>query len=158
MTDKWDVRLAKMNFNNLCAVLDENNWKYEKNSDEFLIECKARGENLPMDIRIKVNTQLKIVTFFSPMNFNVSDLRRKNLAIAVARANYCMVDGNFDYKYTSGKILFRLTASYDNCVLSKEAFKYIIFTACNTVDKYNGLFLSVSQNDMTIGGIIKTVE
>ena len=38
------------------------------------------------------------------MPFTVPENMRKEMAVAVSCANHCMVDGDFDYDYETGKI------------------------------------------------------
>lgn len=158
MATQQSVQLAKQNYASLCAMLDDINWKYDKDDENLFIDCSARGDDLPISIRIKFNTELQIVTLYSLLPFTVEESKRRIMAIAVSRANMGMIDGDFDYNDESGRIVFRLTASYSDSLLSKDMFQYILFVSCRTVDDYNDKFLTVSKNDMSIDQVISFVE
>ena len=158
MANNLSVKLAQNNYKVLCAMLDEKKWKYEKEEEKLSINCTARGDDLPMDIIIKFNTDMEIVSLFSPMPFTVPDDKRNDLAIAIARANYNMVDGSFDYSYTKGRIVFRLTASYSNCLLSKDMYEYMLLVSCSTIDAYNDKFLAVCKKEMSVEEILNLIK
>ncbi|MCM1545902.1 MAG: YbjN domain-containing protein [Clostridiales bacterium] len=159
MADKEpDIKLAKRNFKNLCAMLDDNHWKYETDEERLQIDCSARGDDLPINIRIKLNTELEIVTLYSPMPFTVNAESRNAMLIAVARANYGMIDGSFDYNIKNGKIIFRMTSSYAGTILDKDVFEYMLFTSCHTVDDYNDKFETVNKIKMSAEQIIRFIK
>ncbi|MDE7087326.1 MAG: YbjN domain-containing protein [Clostridia bacterium] len=158
MADTQKIKLAQKNFKALCAMLDDNKWKYEKDEEQLMINCGAKGDDMTINIRIKLNPDLELATLYSPMPFDVPESKRSIIALAVARANYGMVDGSFDFKYTTGRILFRLTASYASSILSKEAFEYMLFVSCHTVDEYNDKFLTVCKKDMTVAQLFDLIK
>ena len=150
--------LALSNFKAACAMLDEQDWHYEKDEERLTISCGAQGEDLPMDILVKFNRDMEIVSLHSPMPFTVPENKRNDLAIAIARANNGMVDGSFDYDYVGGIILFRLTSSYKGSLLSKETYKYMLMVSCSTIDHYNDKFLTVCKKDMSIEEIFNYID
>ena len=158
MAENLSVKLAQNNYKLLCAMLDDRKWNYEKNEDNLSVECTVRGDDLPMDVIIKFNTDMEIVSLYSPMPFTVPEDKRNDLAIAIARANHNMVDGCFDYSYTRGKIVFRMTASYSNSLLSKDVFDYMLLVSCGTVDAYNDKFLAVCKKDMSVEEILNLIK
>ena len=158
MASTQSVKLAQKNYKALCAMLDDNKWKYEKNEEELSISCSAKGDDMSMDIIIKFNTELEIVALYSPMPFTVPENKRKIMALAVTRANMGMIDGSFDYKYMEGRILFRMTASYASSLLSKDMFEYMLFVSCRTIDDYNDKFLTVTKQDMTVEELFKLIN
>lgn len=158
MATQQSIKLAKQNYNALCAMLDSIKWKYQKFDENLYIDCSARGDDLAINVRIKFNTELELVTLYSPMPFDVEPAMRKKMAIAVSRANYGMVDGSFDYNEDNGKIIFRMTSSYSDSLLSKELFEYMLIVSCRTVDDYNDKFLDVCNKNMSIDQIINFIK
>ena len=155
--DKKKLQLAQKVYNDFCAMLDEHHWTYDKR-DNLVIETGARGDDLGMDISIKVDADRQLVILHSPMPFTVPDNMRKEMAVAVSCANHGMVDGDFDYDYETGKIYFRLTTSFRDSLVSKEVFAYVIGVSCNTIDDYNDKFLMVVKKNMTIDEILNFIQ
>lgn len=158
MANETESKNALTAYRSLCAMLDEMNWHYKKHEEDLAISCTATGDDLPMDITIRVNPDRQAVTLLSPIPFTVPKERRAAAAVAVSAANYGMIDGSFDYDYVNGKIVFRMTANFRDSLLSKEVFKYMLAIGCSTVDAYNDKFLLVVKGNMSYDDIIKYIE
>ena len=158
MPEEKVLKQAQAVYKALCAMLDERGWRYTKDESELLIRCGAQGEDLPMEIMIRVDVERQIVTLLSPMPFTVPDARRTALAVAVTLANNGMVDGSFDYDYLTGRILFRMTSSYRQSLIGKKMFAYMLDCSCYTIDEYNDKFLAVAQTEMSINEILNYIK
>jgi len=158
MSEEKELKQAQNVFKSLCEMLDERDWHYEKYEEDLTIKCGAQGEDLPMEILMKVDKQRQIVTLLSPMPFAVSENRRSALAVAVSQANHGMIDGSFDYDYLTGRIFFRMTSSYRESLIGKALLSYMLLCACQTIDEYNDKFLMVAKNNMTVEEIVEFVK
>lgn len=158
MADKNQLKQARSAFESLCRALDSDGWKYEKDADNMKIKCGAQGDDLPIPIRIYVDADKSLISLYSQLPFTVSENRRREMAVAVAQANNGMVDGCFDYDYSDGTIIFRITVSIRESLISEKALKYMVYCACSTVDDYNDKFLMVAKNDMTCDEVAKFIE
>lgn len=156
--EEKNVKQAQAVFRSVCEMLDEHGWHYSKDESELLISCNARGEDLPMEIRILINVDLQIVALYSQMPFKIPENRRKALAVAVSAANNSLVDGSFDYNYLNGNIVFRLTSSYRDSLIGKDVFEYMLMCSFAMVDEYNDKFLMVAKQDMTNEEILNFIE
>ena len=153
MEDEKSIKAAKTAFANICAVLDGHDWSYDKDESKLIVNTSARGDDLSMEIVIRVYKDQQIVALHSPMPFTVPESMRKEMAVAVACANKGMVDGDFDYDYLSGKIIFRFTTSFRNSLISKDVYDYMLSVSCHTVDEYNDKFFMVINNKMSVAEI-----
>lgn len=158
MADKKELKQAKSAFDSLCEALDADGWHYEKNEEEMMITCSARGEDLPIAIRIHVDADKALVSLYSQLPFSIAEDRRREMAVAVAKANNGMVDGCFDYNYSDGSIIFRITTSIRESLISGNALKYLVYCACSTVDNYNDKFLMSAKSKMTCDEVAKFID
>ena len=158
MADNANLKQAQTAFKSLCAMLDENDWHYEKDEEKLAIECSARGDDLPMDITVHVDAERLLVILISHMPYKIPEDKRTALAVAVTLANNNMVDGSFDYDFLNGRILFRLTSSFRDSLVSKEMFRYMLFVSCGTIDEYNDKFLIVAKKNMSMEEIIDFIK
>ncbi len=154
MADDKVIRQAKNAFATLCEMLDMHNWHYDRDDENLIIKCGANGDDLPIDIRIKVDPELQIVSLYSNLPFKVPEDDRVMAAVAVSAANFNMVDGSFDYNLATGTILFRMTSSFRESLLSKDMFEYMLFVSCLTVDRYNDKFLMLIEHKMSLEDFI----
>lgn len=149
---------AVATFDSLCAMLDAKNWHYTKNEQALTVECKAQGDDLPIDIRIEVDSQRDLVFVMSDLPFKVPEERRSALAVAVTAANWGLHDGNFDYDYLNGRILFRMTASFKESILSKDLLEYMLMYTCVFVDRYNDKFLVICKDNSSYDDIVNNID
>ena len=153
-----EIKKAKAVFATLCEMLDERDWHYQKDEERLTVSCGAQGEDLPIELRIEVDIKRRLIVLLSQMPFVVGEKRRAAMAVAVSKANDGTVDGNFDYDYLGGRIVFRMTSSYLESLIGKELFNYMLMCACVTVDRYNDKFLMVAKNEMTFEEILDFID
>jgi hypothetical protein len=155
MADEKQIKQAKVVFGLLCDMLDEDEWHYDKDEERLSITCSARGEDLPIQIYLQVDPARYLVSLYSQMPYKVSEEKRTELAIATCIANDALADGSFDYNIFKGVIIFRMTNSYRESLISKELLKYMVYIACNTVDTYNDKFFMISKGALSLEDFMK---
>lgn len=149
MADEIDTRQAKRIYDTLCSAFKDMDWEFEED-EGFVIESGAMGEDSHIRIRAEVDADRMLVILMSPIEFDVPENRRVDVALAVSAINNSLACGSFDYNFLSGEIIFRLTTSYRDSLISKSLFEYMILSSCKTVDEYNGLLLGVVEGDVTL--------
>lgn len=150
MTDAEKLTKAKTTFTTLCSALDKDEWHYKKDEEELTIECGARGEDLPIELIIRVDADRQLVSLFSPMSFEIKEDNRLDVAVAISYINNKLVHGCFDYNINTGKIFFRMPNSFVDSTLGEEVFRYMLYCACKTVDEYNDKFLMLSKGMLSL--------
>ncbi|MDE7329573.1 MAG: YbjN domain-containing protein [Clostridia bacterium] len=158
MADGRSLRRAQNAYKTLCAMLDERSWNYDREEDKLKILCGAQGEDLPIAIDITVYPDLELVTLLSHMPFDVPEDRRTAVSLAVSLINDSIVDGDFDYDFLTGTIVFRLTSSILESLIGKEMFEYMLDVSCATVEEYNDKLLKVAEEDMSLEEIAKLIK
>lgn len=148
-------RLAKDVFKSLCELFDENKFKYTKDKDRLCVDLVMQGDDIPIGLSIIVSAELQVALLVSHLPFIVPHDRRAAMAVAANEANSYMIDGSFEMNYLTGEVNFRMTAHFENSMISKDLLRYFVFTACKTIDMYNDKFLFVTKNDMTAEQVIE---
>ena len=157
MADANLTARAKKVYADLCAALDNRNWKYRKREDDLVVTFGVNGDDIPMDFVLAVDADRQLIRLFSRFPFNVEADHRMDLAIATCSANYKLADGSFDYDLTNGQITFRLTASFRESTIGEGLFNYMIDCSCHTVDKYNDKVLRVANGTVSIGDFLASL-
>ncbi len=150
MADQKFLEQAKITFSTLCQALDNNEWNYKKNEEKLTIECGAQGDDLPMDLTIKVDPDRMIVLLISHMPFVVQEDKRLEMAIAVSSINNNLVDGCFDYDVTTGHMFFRMTNSFLESKIGEDVFSYMLYCSCGTIDDFNDKLLMLAKGMISI--------
>ena len=149
-----DIERAKKTFSTLCAYLDEVECPYEKNDEKLSISFTTAGDDLPIKIRVIVDSKKQLISLFSQIPVVVPEEKRLDLAIAVTVANNSLVDGCFDYDLSEGYIVYRMTSSFIESEIGRDLFEYLMIVSCQTVDEYNDKFLMLSKGLMSIEDFI----
>jgi len=63
MAEEKNIVQAKAAFNTLCQALENHDWKYSKDEENLSIECGAQGDDLPMNLTVRINSEKQIVKF-----------------------------------------------------------------------------------------------
>ncbi len=153
MADEKLERAQKV-YGTLCSTLDSHEWHYKKDEEKLSIDCGAQGEDLPMEITIKVDAERQLIMLLSHLPFVISEDKRLDVAIAVSAVNNKLVDGSFDYDIADGHMFFRLTSSFIESEIGNELFTYMLMVSCHTIDEYNDKFLMLGKGMMSIEDFI----
>ena len=147
---------AKEVYDTLCGLLDHLEYKYERDDERLQIQCICIGDDFPIEIRIKINQRLQIISLVSTIPLETAEGKRDEMSCAVSASNCEMVDGSFDYDYVTGHMVFRMTSSYRDSMISEELLAYMFFVSCHTVDEYNDKFIMLNDGKIDLETFIIT--
>lgn len=155
MSNEINMELAKRTFDTLVNMFETRNLKYDKNEEELIVRSGIKGDDLPIDFIVVVKPKNEVVQFLSKLPFNMPEDKIIDGAIAASAANYGLVDGSFDYNVMDGSIIFRLTSSYRDSILSEDLFEYMIMVSAATIDEYNDKFFMLAKGMIDIQKFIE---
>ena len=158
MSSEVNMELAKRTFDTLVNMFETRNLKYDKNEEELIVRSGIKGDDLPIDFIVVVKPRNEVVQFLSKLPFNMPEDKIIDGAIAASAANYGLVDGSFDYNIMDGSIIFRLTSSYRDSILSEDLFEYMIMVSAATIDEYNDKFLMLAKGMMSVEQFISAIN
>ena len=115
---------ARETYQSICEMLDEDNWKYQKEEEKLVIRFSARGEDIPMDFIVYVDPNPGLVQLISILPFQVSKERMVEAAIAACAINSRLKNGAFCFDINDGTVNFKMSQAYFDSVIGKEVFKY----------------------------------
>lgn len=146
---------AKQVYQLVVNHLEERNFHFDRHDDDLVITMTVRGDDLPQPTVIRVIEELQVLQVLSPLPVRMPEEKRADAAVAVAVANYGMVNGSFDLDMADGEIRFRATQSFRECELTDETIKYILGITFVTTDKYNDRFFMLGKGGM---GLTEFIE
>lgn len=155
MTDDKNIKQAKTVFETMCSAFDNYNLIYDKKEDEFELECIMSGEDIPMNITIKLFTGLDIIMLSSLLQSSTPKSNIIDMAIAVNYVNNKLMHGSFDFDVKEGSISFRMANTYTDCLPDEEVFMYMLYSSCKIIDEYNDRFLMLSKGLITLSDFLK---
>jgi hypothetical protein len=148
------MELAQQVYKTLCAALDANGWRYEKDEEKLVVHFGLTGEDLQMRFIIFVDPGRQMVTVLSPLPFEMSPDKRMEGAMAACAASFGMVNGSFDYNLADGSVVFRMTNNFMESQVGEGLFQYMIRCSAAMVEKYNDQFLALEKGMLSISEFI----
>lgn len=145
-----NLKKAKEVYDSLCEELTGMGLRYKKVEEDLALTLAGTGDDIPMEFVIKVDADRQLVRLMSMLPFTVPEEKYGDIAAAVCQTNYRLADGSFDLHLNRGKIMFKMTSSFRNSLISGELLKYMIQCAIFTVDKYNDQYLMITKGALTL--------
>ena len=145
-------------FRTICSRFDRMGWNVDKNEQELVISCSARGDDLPIELRIEIDTMRGLFMVISPISFTIQEDKRLDTAVAVCAINDILVHGCLDYNINRGRIFYRMVNSFIDSTIGEELAEYMVICACRTVDEYNDKLLMLSKGRMTLEQFLTSIR
>ncbi len=158
MSNSNNAEIARKSFETICRVLDEHEWKYTKHPEDMVVVCSARGDDIPMEVVTNVDEGRMNVKARSILPFEVPEDKRIDFALAISTINTTVVNGCFEYDISAGRVLFRISNSLVEGVISDDAVLYIYMAAFHIIDEYNDKLLMLAKGVITIEQFIASVS
>lgn len=158
MADETKLLKAKKVFCDLCAALDDQDLRYEKDEEALEVSLIGRGEDLPIKLDITVRADRMKLDVISSMPVTFSEEKRLDGAIAASVINNCLVDGSFDYDVKTGDMYFRMTNSFIDSEPGAELFMYLVRCSFSTIDDYNDKLLMLAKGIISLEKFIEMIS
>ena len=142
-------------FNTVCRTIDGENLKYTADKEKLIVFLSARGDDLPINVLFRVDTDRNVLTVHSLLDTEVAEDKRVEFAVAVNAANYALVNGVFDFNINDGKITFRMAQPYLDGDVSEKIVQYMLYCLFSTVDEYNDRFLMLAKEMIDLAKFIE---
>ena len=142
-------------YNKFKAHLQANNFKFDTRDSELSIILTVHGEDLPQPTIIHVFDDRNVVQIVSPIPARIPEDKRPEAAVAVAVANYGMINGSFDLDMSDGEIRFRMAQNFAETGMSEESVHYMCAITFLTTDKYNDRFFMLGKGLMSLEQFIE---
>lgn len=152
-----NLKEAKYVYGQLREYLDSINIHYESNDEELNIWFSARGNDMRVLVDIYVEANSQRIRLSSPFETTIPSELRNEVAVAINKLNFGVVDGHVDFDYDSGNLYFNLRILFKDAVLSNDTFRYLLGTTFSTVDALNDKFYLLSEGKITCEQLLNAV-
>lgn len=141
---------AQRTYGTMCRMLDNINWKYNRDDANLVITTGAVGNDLSMQLRIVVSADRNVMYIKSPMPFTVPAAKMGEMSYAVNIANYSMLNGCFELDIYGGYLGFKAVVPFAESIISEEVCKYLVMLVCTMADKFNDKFKDLIEDKMSL--------
>ncbi|MBD2136530.1 YbjN domain-containing protein [Anabaena sp. FACHB-1237] len=136
----------------------EDDWTFTKIEGETSLRLGFQGDNGTWTCYAKVREEQKQFVFYSICPFKVSEDKRLTIAEFITRANYGMINGNFEMDFNDGEIRYKTSIDVDGDKLSFALIKNLVYTNVIMMDEYLPGIINVIENNQTPEIAIKEIE
>ena len=158
MADEKNLARAKQVYQTICKMMDQEKWKCKKDDEKLSIEAGAQGEDLPMELVIRVDAERQLVMILSHLPYKIPEDKRLDVAVAVSAINNLLVHGAMDFNVTDGNLFFRMASSFMDSDMGADAYRYMMYASCQTIDEYNDKLLMLSKGIVDISKFLEMLK
>lgn len=141
---------AKVVYGTLCSALTNRKWTYNKEDENLIVRTSAVGDDLSMQLYIKVDANRSVMFLKSKMPFPVPQERIHDIMQAITIANWAMLNGMFEMDMNDGYVGFKVVVPFMESMLSEKLCNYMIDMSCRMIDIFNDKLLAVSEGKMSL--------
>jgi|GEM_PF-6377465 len=135
--------------NRLKELLDEKKYKYDMQSEDFMVNLIFTTDDIDMNHLIIVQEKFPVVKLISRFPFKFGEDQMIYGIIAVNLINSKIYGGFFNIE-TDGKIYYNNTITHDGNTMNNDQLEYLLNGANYVVDKYNDALYDLSRGSITI--------
>ena len=130
-------------YEELIHLLDEREVSYSTNDDNQSICTDLRGEVATYRIVARVDAEVDLFQVLGHSSLRVPQGSRPAIAEAIARANYGLRVGKFEFEVDEGELRFQASQVMTDDTVGERVIDRLISTTMAMLDMYLPAFLSV---------------
>ena len=122
-------------FETVLSYFDAEGWTYRHLPGRQGIEAGVEGEHGRYVVVALVDGDeiFRILTF---LDGRVPEARRREVTEFVARANYGLLLGNFEFDVNDGELRYKSSIDLEDSTLSQAQFRNLLFGSLAALDRY----------------------
>lgn len=136
----------------------DDDWQAARMSDDTVLTLPFSGRNARWVCYARVREEQRQFLFYSVCPINVPENKRHAISEFLARANYGMIMGNFEFDFTDGEIRFKTSIDVEGSELSAALLKNMVYVNVAMLDKYLPGIMSVVYGGVLPDAAIESIE
>ncbi len=145
-------------FDSIINFFDQDDWSYVKIEDNTALRLAFEGDTGRWNCYAKAREEQKQFAFYSICPFKVPEDKRLTIAEFITRANYGMINGNFELDFNDGEIRYKTSIDVDGDKLSFAIIKNLVYANVTMMDEYLPGIIAVIEGDVSPIEAIRAIE
>lgn len=145
-----NMEKARELFDFLCETLDEEKIKHQNEEDFFATFFSLDDGEQVVDILMQVDPHRELLILCAQLPFEVKNVRRLDMAVAICAASAMLKFGTFYYDVKEGNVQFVNAEHYRNNQITDKLFTSWIRKAVETIKKHGKDLQAVNEGTMTL--------
>lgn len=118
------------------AFFDEIDWSYSFDEERSLFDTAVTVNNTLGSVNIRIRVKETNYTVYAFLNNKADEQYFPKVAEYLHRANYGMLNGNFEMDFSDGEIRYKTYVNFDDVELSSNVIRSSIFVPVYMIEKY----------------------
>ena len=140
------------------VFFEEDDWGYVEGPNDNVLRYGFSGQNAKFQGIAKVDDERRHILFLCYLPTHVPENKRTAAAEYVTRANYGLLNGNFELDFSDGEVRFKVSVLIEDSRLTFEQFKTAVYTCVLTMDRYCAGLMEVIYADKNPAECIAAIE
>jgi hypothetical protein len=136
----------------------QDDWQFTKLQGEPILSMAFQGKNGEWTCYAKAREEQQQFVFYSLCPINASEDKRLAVAQFLTRANYGMMNGNFELDFNDGEIRYKTSIDVEGDRLTPALIKNLVYTNVTMMDEYLPGIISVINGDVEPKEAIVQIE
>lgn len=136
----------------------QDDWQFTKLQGEPILSMAFQGKNGEWTCYAKAREKQQQFVFYSLCPINASEDKRLAAAEFLTRANYGMMNGNFELDFNDGEIRYKTSIDIEGDRLTPALIKNLVYTNVTMMDEYLPGIMSVINGDVEPKESIEQIE
>jgi hypothetical protein len=136
----------------------QDDWQFTKLQGEPILSMAFQGKNGEWTCYAKAREEQQQFVFYSLCPINASEDKRLAVAEFLTRANYGMMNGNFELDFNDGEIRYKTSIDVEGDRLTPALIKNLVYTNVTMMDEYLPGIMSVINGDVEPKEAIVQIE
>lgn len=156
--DDIKTKTANSVYKTIIATLERGQYKFQKEEDNRKVFFQIETNTLPVTFAVSVDAERQLIRIISGSSVVFPQDKRLDGAVAVCMINCGFVDGGFDYDYSTGMTVFRISTSFSGSVISSDVFNYVFRRAYSACVRYSNQLNKLAQGEMCLDYFLDIIE
>ncbi|MBN2801024.1 MAG: YbjN domain-containing protein [Deltaproteobacteria bacterium] len=136
----------------------EDEWPFDEVEEHAMLTTGFKGKNGNFRCYVRERSEQEQIAFYSVSPMDVPGEHRTAVAEFVARANYGMVIGNFEFDFSDGEIRYKTSADVEGTEVNQTFVKNLVYANLVMMDQYLPGLMQVVYAGVTPLDAIRTIE
>ena len=136
----------------------EDDWNYTQLEGKTILRMGFRGKSGNWTCYAQARQEQKIFIFYSVSSINVPEEKRPAIAEFITRANYGLLNGNFEMDYSDGEVRYKTSIDVENDELTSPLVHNLVYANVWTMDRYFPGVMAVIYGNVNPADAIQQIE
>jgi hypothetical protein len=153
-----DATADKTIFENMVNFFAEDDWSFVQTEENTALRLPFQGDNGRWNCYAKARETAQQFVFYSVSPLNAPENKIQAIAEFITRANYGIINGNFELDFNDGEIRYKTSIDVEGSNLSFPLIKSVVYANVTMMDKYLPGIIAVIESNLSPVDAITQIE